>query len=152
MTTRASLYEFMQGAKDPERYKKRVPVNTVMNITGKLLKPEINFDLDFPQVNEEAQRQVDLVINNEQEMNKQVFSLLVLNKFLPPPNGIHNAEATGNGVMFAEANSTEFISHQLSLRPVHRGGSGHVVELVVAETGLGGFARQGFGQGVDEDP
>lgn len=109
--TRTSLYDLMFEKK--EAYRKRIPVNVRMHLTNTLLDPYIDFGIDVPTVDQEAKAQVQAAINTEQELNRQVFSLIVLNKFLPPPNGVQTATSTTAGGVTATTTS-EVLSNQVS--------------------------------------
>jgi hypothetical protein len=102
-----SLYDLMPEESD--EYKQRVPVNLVMNLDGKLLNPSIDFDILLPSSDELTKSRVTSAINTEQETNKQAFALLVLRRFLSPPD----IAKTNSSIGLAE-NSTELISAQLS--------------------------------------
>ena len=61
-----------------------VPVNCVLNLEGALRSPKISFDLEFPNSNEELERQVKAFVDTEDMMTRQIVYLLVLNKFYTP--------------------------------------------------------------------
>ena len=81
-----------------------------------MLNPDINFDIYLPSADEATRSKVRSVLyvsdkeENIQELNKQVFSLLVLNTFLPPPGS--NASYNHAGV--GSTTSSELLSNQLS--------------------------------------
>ncbi len=103
-----SLYDLIPE----EAYRKRVPVECHMKMTQKLLSPEIHFDIVAPKVDEGAQNVVKSLRNNEQELNKQVFSLMVLNRFLPLASSTGAASHGGSGAL--GSSSSELLSNQLS--------------------------------------
>ena len=43
------------------------------------MNPDVKFNIDFPRLNESDKTIFDNVLSNSEEMNKQVFSLLILN-------------------------------------------------------------------------
>lgn len=99
--------------------KKPVPVDVYLNMSGALTNPDIDFDI---RVDDNDQSLVNVFQNrlrelktNENEMNKQVFGLIVFNRFLPPTIGGNgsgnnsNLWATGTNTM------TEFLSNQASI-------------------------------------
>lgn len=108
--TRTSLYDLMFEKK--EAYRKRVPVNVQMHLSKTLLEPGIDFGIEVPTVDQDARAQVNAAINTQQELNRQVFSLIVLNKFLPPPNGVQTAQTTTGGV--TATTTSEVLSNQVS--------------------------------------
>lgn len=104
----ASLYEIMP--EENERFRQRVPVNLVLHLQGKLLAPNINFDIELPTVDQITRGRVESAISSEEEKNRQAFALLVLQRFVSPPNV--TKEYSG-GIGIAE-NSSELLSSQLS--------------------------------------
>ena len=73
-----------------DAYKQKIPFNVILHITGKLFKPEIGFDIQLPEqglkINNDIKNQIDSKLNrlrqDQATMNKQVFSLLLMNKFI----------------------------------------------------------------------
>lgn len=88
----------------------RVPVDLVMNLTGKMMNPQVMFDIELPTVDEVTKSRVQSVISTDQERNRQAFALLVMRRFVSPPN-INRESSIGNA--FAE-NSSELLSSQIS--------------------------------------
>lgn len=89
------------------------PAEVVLHLDGKLLNPDLDFEIlfsNYPQNNTDVQ----FVINNfkntiatdQQELNKQVFSLIVLKRF-SPPNSFEGQNVVGGSV-------SELISNQFS--------------------------------------
>jgi hypothetical protein len=89
----------------------RVPIDLVMNLSGKMFKPAVAFDIELPTVDEVTKSRVQSVISTDQERNRQAFALLVMRRFVSPPN--INTETTGTGNALAE-NGTELLSSQIS--------------------------------------
>ena len=58
-----------------------VRVDCLMNISGTPLSPHVDFNIDMPTVNEDAEQMVRTVINSEEEMNQQVVYLLSVGRF-----------------------------------------------------------------------
>ena len=106
---KASVFDLTQDENDKE---KRVDVNTHLLMTGKLTKPNIKFAVDVPSAtNDEAIDQLNSL--PEEDLNKQVISLLLINKFTPlttfQTNITNNATAT-----LGTTTASEFLSAQLS--------------------------------------
>ncbi len=84
--TRTSPQALMSNAgSDGSQYQKPEVFQVLMNIRGELEKPQISFELDIPQserTNTNIYNTVRLLNQNEAELNKQVFALLVLNSFI----------------------------------------------------------------------
>ena len=66
-----------------------VRVNCLMNIGGQAKLPQVDFDLDIPNVNTDEKQMVRSVINGQEEMNQQVLYLLGIGRFYP--QGANNA-------------------------------------------------------------
>ncbi|MFN6945308.1 MAG: translocation/assembly module TamB domain-containing protein [Cytophagaceae bacterium] len=89
---------------------RRYPVKTILNVSGYLLAPDINLDIKisgFP--NSLAQTVTEFeseIQSNDNELSRQVFSLLFLNNFAPKTTLTHSRNPGGN--------LSEMLSHQLS--------------------------------------
>ncbi len=70
----------------------QIPVDVVLNLTGNLLTPDIDFDIELDEsYNQSSVQAFILNLNeNESELNKQVFSLLLFNSFLSEGVGNKN--------------------------------------------------------------
>jgi len=108
---RAPLYDIMFEKNDA--YRKRVPVEVVMNLRDKLMNPEIDFSVRLPSVDEGVRTQVNSVLSTEQEMNRQVFALIVLNRFVQPPAYAGSGSPTTNSNV-ASTTTSELLSNQVS--------------------------------------
>lgn len=93
-------------------YKKNVEVECEMSLKHNLFKPDISFDIRVPRGDEEVRSALTMIRASEQELSRQFFSLMAINKFLPLSNSISNA---GNNAM-SGINSTlsELVSSQMS--------------------------------------
>ncbi|MBK9416213.1 MAG: translocation/assembly module TamB [Flavobacteriales bacterium] len=110
---RAPLYDMVPPSERTEAYRKRVPVEVVMNLRDRLMNPEINFEVRLPSVDESLKAQVASVLSTDQEMNRQVFALIVLNRFLPPPS-YAGAGTPASGSTVAGTTGFELMSNQIS--------------------------------------
>jgi translocation and assembly module TamB len=69
------------------RYRQRLPFLVNLQIDGKLLNPEISFEIDMPENKQNAfngniYARVKELNARESDLNKQVFALLILNRFI----------------------------------------------------------------------
>lgn len=91
---------------------KSTQVILVMNLKGELLRPVINFDIQFPtltgQLKAYADSKMNLLRRDQNELNRQVFGLIVVGQFLPDNVAIQGSDILYNTV-------SEFVSNQLSL-------------------------------------
>ncbi len=109
---RASLKPFFPNDSS-STVKKRYPVDLKLLMTGNLLSPEINFNVELPTVDASTRQTVLNYINTEAEMNRQVFSLLILNSFVTP-YAIAGNSGDPSARSVAGANTSELLSSQLS--------------------------------------
>ncbi|NUM51285.1 MAG: translocation/assembly module TamB [Flavobacteriales bacterium] len=115
---RAALNDVIQDSSDI--YKKRVPVDLRMHLFNNLMQPDIDFDIHLPTVDEGTKQRVRSVLyvnNNEtnnQEMNRQVFALLVLNRFLTPSGLDPTTSNNADNPNFGAQSSSELLSNQIS--------------------------------------
>ncbi len=85
-TNALSLMGVTQGQlseSETSSYNTTINVEVVMNLSGNLLSPDIDFDivLTDKKVNSNIEAAITQLSNDESELNKQVFSLLILNRF-----------------------------------------------------------------------
>jgi len=106
---RATPYDLVSAVDTSARYKKRVPVDCSLRMLGNVFTPNISFDVNLPSLPESdvANQLLDKNTLSEQEMNQQIFSLLLINRFVPPDQQVHTA---GIG----SSSSSEVLSNQLS--------------------------------------
>ncbi len=119
---KASRYDLIKDLIEDNQIdaaKKRVPVDLYLNMKGELSSPDLSFRIDFPEeglsgVDNLTRRRLDeLSKQSVNEFNKQVFGLMVLNKFMPYESlGIGG----GSNSILDGVNTTvsEFLSAQLS--------------------------------------
>lgn len=94
-------------------YKGRTPAACKLKMKNKLMSPDISFGLEFPSIADNVRSQINSVLADEQELNRQVFSFLLFRSFVPPT--IYNT--TGGGVTAGNAaasTGSELLSNRLS--------------------------------------
>lgn len=107
-------------ASESNMYKQKIPFNTLLKLNGELLKPEITFDITTDEKNNAVASSVTDRVNTkltqirteEAEMNKQVFALLLLNRFIG-----ENPFQSNTGVsaeMLARQSVSKILSQQLN--------------------------------------
>lgn len=98
----------------------RIPVNLLLNIGGSISSPEVSFDIKIPDadpaIKSAVNSKLDFIRLEQNDLNKQVIGLLVLNKFLPVYN-VGGASTSQNTDLANSAGNTvsEFVSNQLSI-------------------------------------
>lgn len=99
-----------------QSYRQELPFMVYLNVDGELLSPELSFQLDMPEESQGAlggnvYGYVQQLNNQEEELNKQVFSLLVLNRFFPSSGSDGSA---GGPASIARDNLNNVLSDQLN--------------------------------------
>ncbi|MEH0156613.1 translocation/assembly module TamB domain-containing protein [Limibacter armeniacum] len=100
--------------------KRRYPVNVLLDMSGKISRPQLDFDIeiqDYPNTIVTSQGTIPMdsyvqayrqrLQNDEQELNRQVFSLIVMKRLAPENNFGGFTTSAGNSV-------SELLSNQLS--------------------------------------
>lgn len=110
---RASLYPLM--VENQDEYRGRENVNVVLNLEDKLMNPSLSFDIELPQATETERAQLASLVSTTQQLNQQVFSLLILNRFLPVTPSQEEQAVTVTGVGgFGTTTTSDFVSTQIS--------------------------------------
>lgn len=104
---------------EKNKYKNKLPFEVHMKMTGQLMKPVIDLNIDMPEDDRGAHgglvyNRIYQLRQDESELNKQVFALLVLGRFLPE-NPLERSGGGGNAVNNAINSSlSELLSQQLN--------------------------------------
>ena len=110
------LVDLSSWAGQSQSFGKKSPILVVLKLNGPVVNPEIDFVLKFEENSTVSNSDTDwydiltAINSNEQELKRQVFSLLILRQ-LSPSNQLPSSEQIGQG--FGNSVS-EFISNQLS--------------------------------------
>jgi translocation and assembly module TamB len=103
-------------------YKQRLPFEVRLNMKGSLMKPEIGFDVVLPEdkpltvssdVSSLVQAKLSQVRTNASELNKQVFAVLILNRFVSD-NPFESGAGGGGAEYMVRQSASRFIGEQLN--------------------------------------
>ncbi len=102
-------------------FKQRIPFETLLKINGELLKPELSFDITLPDGNYGVSSEVlnttraklEEIRQQPSELNKQVFALLLLNRFIGE-NPFASEAGGDNAESIARASVSKILSQQLN--------------------------------------
>lgn len=105
-------------------FNQKIPFKVIMNMTGPLKKPDIKFDIQLPDENSGVKINPDLrtmlenklsqIRGDETAINKQVFSLLLLNRFISEQSADF-FKGSGNGFNdIARQSVSQFLSSALN--------------------------------------
>jgi hypothetical protein len=100
--------------------KNKLPFQVYLMMTGELLKPIIKFKIDLPENNRGAENglvygKLQQINSDEGQVNKQVFALLVLQRFIAD-NPFESLAGSGNGLVtnFARSSVSNLLTEQLN--------------------------------------
>lgn len=110
-----------QDASDRNAYLQRLPFEVLLILKGELLQPQVSFDIQLPEESNEISKGTANTINNRltqlrqepSELNKQVFSLMLLNRFV----GENPFESSAGGLTaeyFARQSASKLLTEQLN--------------------------------------
>jgi translocation-and-assembly-module (TAM) inner membrane subunit TamB-like protein len=110
------IIEYLNTDLSKSEAKSPTDVDLTMLLSGPMLQPEINFDIGFPNLTGEIKNYTDsklrLVRQDQNELNRQVFGLLVIGGFLPNQNsGIQGTQ----GIIGINNTVSELLTNQLSI-------------------------------------
>ncbi|KAF2515200.1 translocation/assembly module TamB domain-containing protein [Flavobacterium foetidum] len=102
-------------------YKQKLPFQTLLKMNGELMKPEISFGIVLPEGNynvssdvvELTQTKLKQLEQDPAELNKQVFALLLLNRFVGE-NPFASESGGVNAESFARQSVSKILSQQLN--------------------------------------
>ncbi len=117
-------YELVEKQVDQSElnyYKQRLPFDVLLKMKGKVMKPEITFDIVLPEnkanvvtsnVATQVQNKLTEIRNDPSVLNKQVFAALILGRFIADDPF---ASGAGGGLEYAARQSaSRFLSDQLN--------------------------------------
>jgi len=102
---------------DVNKYKAKVPFNVLLKMKGELLKPQISFGIELPADQqskwEDVQTKLEQIQRDETELNKQVFALLLLGRFIQE-NPLANAAEGTSLATTAKSSVSRILAEQLN--------------------------------------
>lgn len=106
---RTSLYNLVKNIDSSSTVKRTIDVDAIMNLSDKLMKPQITFDIVLPNADENSRNLLKSQIVSEDDLNRQVFALIMFRNFWPNQGVAGDANVNGVG-----SNASELLSSQLS--------------------------------------
>lgn len=107
------------SASEKNTYKEKIPFETELKMTGEILKPEITFDILLPDTNLVSSKVMSTtkaklvqLRQDPNEMNKQIFALLVLGNFMG--DNPLSSESGFSAESMARGSASKILSNQLN--------------------------------------
>jgi hypothetical protein len=102
-------------------YKQKIPFETQLKMSGELLQPEIKFDIVLPDGNNNisteviatTQAKLEQIRQQEDILNKQVFAVLILNRFIGE-NPFQSESGGISATYLAKQSASRILSEQLN--------------------------------------
>ncbi len=99
-------------------YQRKTPFQVLLRVKGKVSKPEISFDIVLPEKSDGVTTEMSTTINNkldqlradESSMNKQVFALLIFNKFIGEQSSDFFAGNGGGNTLLGNSSVSGFLN------------------------------------------
>ncbi len=109
------IIEYLQDDNIKGEARSPTEIDLTMQLRGKLMQPEIQFNIEFPSLTGElknyAESKLRTIRQDPNELNRQVFGLLVVGGFLPEDAGA----TQGTQGLIATNTLSELLSNQLSM-------------------------------------
>uniref|UniRef100_UPI0032178C8B translocation/assembly module TamB domain-containing protein n=1 Tax=uncultured Draconibacterium sp. TaxID=1573823 RepID=UPI0032178C8B len=109
---KASLYELLFDEPAYANKNQRVQVECIIELEDELANPTIGFDINFPNADERTKDVTRQYFSTDEDMNKQILSLIVTGKFYTPEYKRGTYEAQNTNMIGTTA--SEVFSNQLS--------------------------------------
>jgi translocation and assembly module TamB len=113
--------EFVLADNVRNTYLQKLPFQVFLKMTGKLLQPQISFDIVLPDnkgynvspdIVTNVKTKLDMLRQDEGELNKQVFALLLLNRFVGE-NPFNSSTSTNAGTLVRQS-ASKLLTEQLN--------------------------------------
>ncbi len=112
---KTSLNELLANTNSLTDRSTKVPVECILNLSDNITNPLVKFDINFPSLDSQTRSFIQSLFSSQDEINKQIFSLLMLNKFYKPDYmNATDVEERNMGYQAGVTTATEMVSRQLS--------------------------------------
>jgi len=117
-TSPANLLASSSGQNSSSSMRQQIPFIVSLMMEENLMSPQISFELDIPPEFQNAfagslASRISQINQNESELNKQVFSLLIIGNFLPD-NPLNGMGGGGDLTSTARSSASQILTQQLN--------------------------------------
>ncbi|MNX24109.1 hypothetical protein D3C86_541250 [compost metagenome] len=116
------MYDQLGNISDQTKntYKEKIPFEAELKVTGELMKPDISFDIIMPEnttvsaeVSNTIKSKLDQLRQNPDELNKQVFALLLFSRFMgEDPFASETGDVTASSM--ARESASKILTQQMN--------------------------------------
>jgi hypothetical protein len=110
---KASVKDLLVDSYKPENTG-RIPVECKINLSRKLLNPNLKFDILFPTADERTKDELQQFISTQDDINRQMLALLLLGQFYTPEYIRGRTDSQAYTGSLVGATTSEMLSNQLS--------------------------------------
>jgi hypothetical protein len=93
-------------------YNKRFPIDCKLYMKDKLTSPDISFGIELPTIDENSRSTIKSILTDQDELNRQFLSLLLLKSFVTPLSMSGGGGISAGGA--AAATGSEMLSNKMS--------------------------------------
>lgn len=111
-STKASLQELL-GESNNNDYSKRIKVDCIIKLSNNLMNPKVNFAINLPTADERTKDEIAQYLSTEEEVTRQMISILLIGKFTTPDYLKANNTQENNADILS-ATASELLSNQFS--------------------------------------
>ncbi len=117
---RANPLDLMIGLVDgnEESYNTQIKMNVILSLKGELFSPEITFGWEFPDLNSNTLTEFNSLIRkieaDQDELNRQVFSLITFGSFTPVSSFGVASSGSNNYIDIVSSSVGTFLSNQVN--------------------------------------
>lgn len=113
---KTSLGDLLSGTTSTLERNVKVPVECVLRLSERLSNPAVQFAIDFPSLDGQMRSLLQSLFSSQDEINKQVFALMIMNKFYTPDylDGDPAQQERNAGYQMGVTTASELLSNQLS--------------------------------------
>ena len=112
------IAQYIQNTSLEQESRKVTPIALALNLTGPLLKPDINFNMAFPNLQGQLKGYVEsnltVLRQDQNELNRQVFGLIALGGFLPTNTSDIGGNLRSGSLNTATETASNIVSSLLS--------------------------------------
>jgi hypothetical protein len=67
---------------DNPSFNRKIPVEVIVDLTGEIIQPDLNFSINFPRISSTVRNELDFKLQNTEEVQKQALFILATGSFV----------------------------------------------------------------------